>query len=70
MQMMPIVQPGSEGFVHHMFMYGCFSPVDEAHDHFSYHCYRPNMPVDLLQCNAIIGSWAVGGEVSSYVNFC
>ena len=72
LQVAPIVQKGHEGLVHHILVYQCphdFPPNNVSH---SAPCDSPDMPPDILRCQAMepVAAWAIGGSVSvhSFVN--
>ncbi|XP_037094881.1 DBH-like monooxygenase protein 1 [Pollicipes pollicipes] len=64
-----LIQPGNEGFVHHIIVYECTVP-EWRRDAFERYvsgqqgarCYSPNMPVDWGRCGHILAVWAVGGS--------
>ena len=67
----PKVQPGNEGYVHHMMLYECHDdrPEETFRRHIyksGYKCYTPNMPEDFKKCKGIVAAWGLGGESFSF----
>ena len=61
-QFEPAVEPSSVRHIHHMLLFGCYSPLqDESLYSFSDICLK--LPKDIQNCFSVMFSWAVGGEV-------
>ena len=64
MQFEPVIQPGNEGFVHHIAVYACYGEIsDDSHGQ-SWDCIWNVMP-DQYKCSTVMFVWAVGGNVST-----
>ena len=61
--MEPIIQPGNEGLVHHIIVYGCYGDVDLSELGRGHLCGSASMPT-VSACTALMLGWAIGGEVS------
>ncbi|XP_071788240.1 DBH-like monooxygenase protein 1 [Asterias amurensis] len=61
----PAVEPSSVGHIHHMLLFGCYSPLqDESLYSFSDICLK--LPKDIQNCFSVMFSWAVGGEAFDF----
>ena len=58
--MSPVIEKANLGVVHHILMYTCHLPVEEAQVH---RCYTPNMPDSAWSCYSLTFGWGIGGEV-------
>ncbi len=61
-QFEPVIQPGNEGFVHHMIIYTCFGEMDDSSHGKAWDCANRQMPEE-NQCLGATLVWAVGGTV-------
>ncbi|XP_022094715.1 DBH-like monooxygenase protein 1 [Acanthaster planci] len=56
----PVLTPGNEDFVHHMFVYACYAPPpDEKLYTFSDVCLK--LPKDIQNCLSVVFVWSIGG---------
>lgn len=64
----PFVQPGHEGFVHHILIYECRMNVSEEHLNKQHSCFARNMPDHVRGCRSstIMHAWAIGGTTFNY----
>ena len=61
-QFEPVIQPGNEGFVHHITVYACYGEIsDDSHGE-AWDCLWEVMP-DQHKCATLLFVWAVGGNV-------
>ena len=65
-KVVPYIQKGNEGFVHHMIFYECDGNFTEEHFDEGVDCdSRANMPYQKCRSYAMVAAWAVGGQVRS-----
>ena len=65
-QVVPSIQKGNEGFVHHLTMFECDGNFTEEHFNQGVECSRrPDNNSSYPECisSTLIATWAVGGEV-------
>ena len=58
-----MIQPGNEGIVHHIVLYGCTGDIDDDNHGVAWDCISNVMP-DQHKCLTVLFLWAVGGNVS------
>lgn len=64
LKIVPLIQEGNEGFVHHMIMFECFGNFTEKDFDEGVPCSsRANMPYQKCGRYAMVAAWAVGGQV-------
>ena len=64
-QVVPNIQKGNEGFVHHLTLFECFGNFNESDFNHGVDCsQRANMPYLKCRSSTIVAGWAVGGDVS------
>lgn len=62
-KVVPLIQKGNEGFVHHMILYECDGNFNESDFNQGIECYSSaNMPFLNCRSSVIVGGWAVGGD--------
>ncbi|XP_076307684.1 DBH-like monooxygenase protein 1 isoform X2 [Tachypleus tridentatus] len=65
-KIVPVVQSGNEGYVHHIVLYQCLGETPEKLetylDHEGHECYHPNMPPVFRKCKGVMAAWGIGGE--------
>ena len=65
-QFEPYIQPGNEGFVHHLMVYECHGNFNDSHFKAGYNCRdQANMPLGKCYFNNIVAAWGFGGEVGN-----
>ncbi|XP_003701320.2 DBH like monooxygenase olf413 [Megachile rotundata] len=63
----PVIQPGSQEYLHHMTLYECRGnqeQLEAASESSGVVCYQPNQPS--LPCTTIAAIWSVGSEGFNY----
>ncbi|XP_023290728.1 MOXD1 homolog 2 [Orussus abietinus] len=63
----PVIQPGSQEYLHHMTLYECRgnpANMEAAAKTTGAVCYQPSQPS--LQCNTIAATWSLGSEGFNY----
>ncbi|KAM7434750.1 DBH-like monooxygenase protein 1 [Porites harrisoni] len=66
-KVVPYIQKGNEGFVHHMIFYECDGNFTEDHFDEGVDCdSRANMPYQECRRYAMVAAWAVGGQAFYY----
>ena len=64
-KVVPYIQEGNEGFVHHMILYECYGNFTEEHFDEGVDCDNsPNMPYPKCRIYSMVTAWAVGGQVA------
>jgi len=64
-QVVPNIQKGNEGIVHHIILHECSGNFNENDFDQGVRCsQRGNMPYLKCQYSSIVAAWAVGGDVS------
>ena len=61
-QFEPVIQPGNEGFVHHITVYACYGEMSDDSNGEAWDCLWEVMP-DQHKCATLLFVWAVGGNV-------
>ncbi|CAH1230830.1 MOXD1 [Branchiostoma lanceolatum] len=63
----PVVQPGHEGLVHHIFLYACLEDLNpDLYDGVQHLRQSPDYPEDWRSCKVTIIAWDVGGAGIHY----
>ena len=60
-----VIQPGNEQLVHHMELFHCEVPVDQALPAYDGPCTGPQTPPILSRCRKVVAAWAMGAAVGS-----
>ena len=64
-QIVPNIQKGNEGFVHHLILFECNGNFNESDFDQGVMCFsRANMVYLKCQYSTMVAGWAVGGDVS------
>jgi len=62
-KVVPNIQKGNEGFVHHLTLFECFGNFNESDFNHGVDCsQRANMPYLKCRSSTIVAGWAVGGD--------
>lgn len=62
----PAIQKGNEHLVHHMEVFHCEAPPNEALPLYAGPCFGENRPNATKVCKRVIAAWAMGAKAFSY----